>query len=129
MSGLSEVERGGVTLSVLYDLMGPQAPALRMPQEPLFPFYGQSFLDAKVQPSLVSPSSETFLEQPLVVGDLGHVSEITYDNYHTDNRLSFTSSGNETEDILTALSEFYLSRNAINSKKQQMLVPYFDRYQ
>nr|XP_027097275.1 uncharacterized protein LOC113716917 [Coffea arabica] len=127
MSGLNEEERGGVDLTLFYDLVGPQAPTLHMPQEPVLPFYGRTFLDSEAQPSLVSLSSETLSEKPLFAGDVGHVSEITYDPYHPDDRLSIASSGTEMEDILTALSKLYLSKNSIKLKKQQMVVPYFDR--
>ncbi|KAL3517540.1 hypothetical protein ACH5RR_020129 [Cinchona calisaya] len=127
MSGLSEVERGGVDLSLLSDLMGPQTPTLHIPQEPLLPSHGQSFLDAEPQLPLISLNSENFNEKALFAGDLGHVSEITFGKYHPEDRPSLTSSGTEMVDILTAISEFYVSKNSIKSKKQEMVVPYFDR--
>lgn len=125
MSRRSEIERGGVDL-LLYDLMGPQA--LAMHQQPILPYHGQSFLDTEPQPSLISLSSEFCFEKPFFLGDPSCGSEITYDTYHPDDRLSFASSITVTEDILSALSELHLSKNSVKWKKQQMVVPYFDRY-
>lgn len=118
MSGSSEVD-----LSTLHDVMCPQA--LAMPQS-----LSASSL-AESQSSLIYPSSSFSLQIPPwdVAGILGHDLEIAP---LSDGRLCPSESTTlvEMKDILSIISEYYQLKNldTINSGKQSLLVPYFDRY-
>lgn len=117
MSGSNEVD-----LSTLLDLMCPQTMA--MPQS-----LSASLADS--QSSLIYPSSSFSLQIPRsdVAGVLGHDLEIAP---VSDGQLCPSESTTlvEMKDILAIISEYYQlkSLNSINSGKQSLLVPYFDRY-
>ncbi|XP_031111500.1 uncharacterized protein LOC116015541 isoform X1 [Ipomoea triloba] len=117
MSGSSEVD-----LSTLHDVMCPQA--LAMPES-----LSASSL-AESQSSLIYPSSSFSLQIPPsdVAGFFGHDLEIAP---LSDGRLCPSESTTlvEMKDILSIISEYYQLKNlnSINSGKQSLLVPYFDR--
>lgn len=124
MSGSSEVERDGLDLSILSDLMGLQAMTMDLSQRPLFPDQKPHFpeIDAQIE----YPSSEFDSPKPLVdfVGDLVRRSEITV---HPDGRVTISGTGTEMKDVLSILAEFYLSKNSVKWRKQSLLVPQFNR--
>lgn len=109
MSGESEAERGGLDITLLYDLMGLN----EMRQQPVIP-------------SLIYPSSE-FNTKPLVdfVGSLGCSSKI---KVQPDGRVLFTGTRTEMKHLLSVLAEFYSLKNSVSWEKHSVLVPFFDRY-
>lgn len=113
LSGSSAVERGELDLSVLSDLMGLQALTFNGHQPPYAP--------------VIYPRGKFDAPKPLVdfVGDLALSSKITV---HPDGRVLLTGSGKEVKDILSIITEFYLSKNTTMCRKQSMLVPQFSRY-
>lgn len=110
MSGESEAERGGLDVTLLYDLMGLN----EMRQQPVIP-------------SLIYPSSE-FNTKPLVdfVGSLACSSKI---KVQPDGRVLFTGTRTEMKHLLSVLAEFYSLKNSVSWEKHSVLVPYFDRFQ
>ncbi|PRQ26184.1 hypothetical protein RchiOBHm_Chr6g0291821 [Rosa chinensis] len=110
MSRESEVERGGLDITSLYDLMGLN----EMHQKPLIP-------------SLIYPSSESNTK-PLLdfVGGLASSSKITF---QPDGRVFFTGTGTEMKHLLSVVAEFYSLKTSANLGKHSVLVPYFDRFQ
>ncbi|KAG8663434.1 hypothetical protein MANES_01G210500v8 [Manihot esculenta] len=110
MSGSSEIEKGGLDLSLLSDLMGLQALTLDTSQQPFA--------------SLIYPSGTCDAPKPLVdfVGDMAHSSKITV---HPDGRVLFTGNRSEMNDILSIVAEFYLTKNSTEWSKQSVLVPHF----
>ncbi|KAI3460856.1 hypothetical protein Pfo_017519 [Paulownia fortunei] len=125
-SGSIEVEGGLLDLSVLYDLMGPQQPMTDLGQQPLASYSRWFFTDAESQQSLVYPTREFYFNEPLLdlVGDRSSCAENTY---HLDGQLQYNCTETEMNDILSVVSDLYLSKNTIKSSKQTMLVPYFER--
>ncbi|KAL5561630.1 hypothetical protein UlMin_031377 [Ulmus minor] len=112
MSGTSELEKGGVDLASLSDLMGFQALKNDGNQQPLTP--------------LIYPSPDLYAQKPLLdfVGDLVEGSRIMI---HQDGRVLFNGTRTEMKDLLSVVAEFYLQKNSANGKKQSMLVPYYSR--
>ncbi|CAN6693896.1 unnamed protein product [Malus baccata var. baccata] len=108
-SGESEVERGGVDITLLFDLMGLH----EMGQQPSMP-------------SLVYPSRELNTQKPLLdfVGSLHWSSKVTV---QPDGRVLFTGSEAEMKHLLSVVAEFYSLRNTVVWKKQSVLVPHFKR--
>ncbi|KAK9281056.1 hypothetical protein L1049_003948 [Liquidambar formosana] len=126
MSGSSEIERSGVDLSLLSDLMGRQALEIDVHQKPFAPsHYRFHSYDAEASPFLIYPSSQFHAQQPLLdfLGDLARNSKF---KVHPDGRVSFTGTGTEMKDILSVVAEFYLLKNS-TKRKQSMLVPHFIR--
>lgn len=109
-SGETEAEKGGLDITVLYNLMG------------LHEMSQQAFI-----PSLIYPSSEFNTQKPLLdfVGGLAWSSKITV---QPDGRVLFTGTGTEMEHLLSVVAEFYSLRNSVCWKKQSVLVPHFNRY-
>ncbi|EEF37653.1 uncharacterized protein LOC8285869 isoform X2 [Ricinus communis] len=109
-SGSSELEKSGLDLSLLSDLMDLQALVLDVHQQPCSP--------------LIYPNGSCDAPKPLVdfVGDLASSSKITV---HPDGRVLLTGSGTEMKDILSIVAEFYLSKTSTTWTKQSMLVPRF----
>ncbi|PQQ16819.1 uncharacterized protein Pyn_08814 [Prunus yedoensis var. nudiflora] len=108
-SGETEAEKGGLDITVLYNLMG------------LHEMSQQAFI-----PSLIYPSSEFNTQKPLLdfVGGLAWSSKITV---QPDGRVLFTGTGTEMEHLLSVVAEFYSLRNSVCWKKQSVLVPHFNR--
>ncbi|XP_068311617.1 uncharacterized protein [Pyrus communis] len=106
-SGESEVERGGIDITLLYDLMGLH----EMGQQPSMP-------------SLIYPSSELNTQMPLLdfVGSLHWSSKVTV---QPDGRVLFTGTEAEMKHLLSVVAEFYSLRNTVVWKKQSVLVPHF----
>ncbi|XP_048441689.1 uncharacterized protein LOC125478031 [Pyrus x bretschneideri] len=106
-SGESEVERGGIDITLLYDLMGLH----EMGQQPSMP-------------SLIYPSSELNTQKPLLdfVGSLHWSSKVTV---QPDGRVLFTGTEAEMKHLLSVVAEFYSLRNTVVWKKQSVLVPHF----
>lgn len=126
-SGSSEVERGGLNLSILADLMGLQAMPTEISQHPFASDYHLCFHNAESQPTIFYPSTEFYFEKPLLdlVGNLAHKSEFMV---HLDDQVAFAGARTEMKDILSIIAEFYLSKNSTKWRKQSLLVPQFDRY-
>lgn len=108
-SGETEAEKGGLDITVLYNLMG------------LHEMSQQAFI-----PSLIYPSSEFNTQKPLLdfVGGLAWSSKIAV---QSDGRVLFTGTGTEMEHLLSVVAEFYSLRNSVCWKKQSVLVPHFNR--
>ncbi|KAM1805487.1 hypothetical protein ACFX12_031235 [Malus domestica] len=106
-SGESEVERGGVDITLLYDLMGLH----EMGQQPSMP-------------SLIYPSRELNTQKPLLdfVGSPHWSSKVTV---QPDGRVLFTGSEAEMKHLLSVVAEFYSLRNTVVWKKHSVLVPHF----
>ncbi|KAJ9171924.1 hypothetical protein P3X46_015221 [Hevea brasiliensis] len=109
-SGSSEIEKGGLDLSLLSDLMDLQALTLDVSQQPCA--------------SLIYPRGKCDAPKPLVdfMGDMARSSKITV---HPDGRLLFTGNGSEMKDILSIVAEFYLTKNSTKWTKQSVLIPHF----
>ncbi len=112
-SGSSEIEKGGLDLSLLSDLMDLQALTLDVSQQPCA--------------SLIYPRGKCDAPKPLVdfMGDMARSSKITV---HPDGRLLFTGNGSEMKDILSIVAEFYLTKNSTKWTKQSVLIPHFSWY-
>ncbi|XP_059295714.1 uncharacterized protein LOC132049071 [Lycium ferocissimum] len=122
----NDVERGGIDMSILLDLMGPLAHAIDMHQQQFASYIDQqSHDDAKSPPSLVYPSAALHLWEP----SLNLIGLNSGNMIHSDGRLlvSGASARVEMKDILSIISEFYFSKDSIKCTKHAMLVPYFDR--
>lgn len=68
--------------------------------------------------SLVYPTKELYFNEPL----LG----LTEDRNDSDVQLQYDYTLSEMNDIMSALSDFYNSKNTNKSSKQTLLVPYFE---
>ncbi|KAL6968370.1 hypothetical protein U1Q18_034170 [Sarracenia purpurea var. burkii] len=126
ISGSYEVEGGGLDLSVISDLLGVQAlPISNIHQHPFVPDYGSTH-GARVRPSLIYPNDEFYVQRSLIdlVGDLARRSEITL---HPNGQVSFTGASTELKDILSLVTEYYLSKNSTTWRKQSVLIPHFNR--
>lgn len=122
----SEVEGGGLDMSLLTDLMGLEVTAGEMFRQPLAANYGLHFQDAVCQPTLLFPSSEICSEKPLMdmVGDLDYNSDLMvyFDSQVDGGRLV------ETMDMHSIIAEPNLSNNSMKRRSQSMLVPHFEWY-
>lgn len=127
-SGSNEVQRGGQVLPKLSELIRFQEMRSDiMPQEPYGPEYGLRFHDAESRPTLFYRNSNFYSQKPLMdfMGDLVHRSQVMV---HPDGHVLLTGSGTEMKDILSIITEFYLSENSTKWRKKSVVVPYFDRY-
>ncbi|KAL8092845.1 uncharacterized protein LOC141689145 isoform X2 [Apium graveolens] len=120
----SEVEIGGLDISLLADLMGLKVTADEISRHPLAPKYELHFQDAVCQPTLLFPSSEICSEKPLMdmVGDLDYNSELMV---YFDSQVA-SGSWIETKDIHSIIAEPNLSNNSMKWRSQSMLVPHFE---
>ncbi|KAL1825905.1 hypothetical protein ACET3Z_012683 [Daucus carota] len=120
----SEVERGGLDMSLLTDLMGLEVTADEMFQHPLAPKNKFYFQDAVCQRNLLFPSSEIYSEKSLIdmAGDLDYKSEllVSFDGLVAGGRI-------KTMDLHSIIAELNLSKNSTKWRNQSMLVPQFDR--
>lgn len=125
-AGSSEVEGGGLNLSILTHLMGLQALPTENSPHSYAPDYGFCVRGAECQPTLFYPSNDFYSENPLLdfVGNLANKSEIMV---HLKNQDAFSSTQNEMKDIQSIMAEFYLSKYSTKLRKQSLLVPQFDR--
>lgn len=110
----SGAERSELDMSLLSDLLGLQALTTDVYQQPF-------------APSLIYPSCRLYAQKPLLdfVGNLARSSNVTV---HTDGRVLFKGTEVEVKDLLSVVSEFYLSRNSPKWRKPSMLVPHYSRY-
>lgn len=115
ISESGDLERGGVDLSLLSELIG---------------LHGELIFDDHQQqpyaPFLIYPGGEFDAPKPLLdfVGDMARSSKITV---HPNGQVLFTGSKAEIRDILSLVAEFYLSQNSEKRGKHSMLVPQFSR--
>ncbi|KAL4354552.1 hypothetical protein GQ457_06G029510 [Hibiscus cannabinus] len=108
MSGLKDVDKGELDLSLLSDLIQPL----------MFGVHQQP--DA----SLIYPSSEFDAHKPLpdFVGEIVRDSKLSV---NSDGQVVLPNSGTEIKDILSVVAEFHLSSNSTKWRMQSGLVPYF----
>lgn len=123
LSRPSDGATGAIDMSKLFDLVGPQATGVQMPQQPLPPYYPQLLLDAESRPSLLYPITEFSSERPLCIGDLAY----SCINRLYEDQLLVANSCIGMKYMPGIPFEVYSLNNANYWKKQQMLVPYFDR--
>ncbi|XP_076893742.1 uncharacterized protein LOC143545815 [Bidens hawaiensis] len=116
MSGLIEVEKDGLDLLSLSGVTGLQS--MKTDCKPYIPDI------VHMDSQLIYQNLELDSRKPLIdfVGDLVRNSEITIDE---DGHVSLTGTKTEMKDILSILSEFYLSKNSTTWRKS--LVPHFNR--
>ncbi|XP_065861192.1 uncharacterized protein [Euphorbia lathyris] len=109
-SGSSELEKGGLDLPLLSDLMDIQVLTSDVNHLPYH--------------SLIYPSGQSDTPKALVdfVGELSSSSKLTV---HPDGRVLFTGTGKEMKDILSVVAEFYLSKNSTTLRRHSVLVPQF----
>ncbi|KAB5527509.1 hypothetical protein DKX38_021356 [Salix brachista] len=113
MSESNKLERDGLDLSLLSELMGLQAvmfDAQQLSHSPLI--YPSGRLDA--------PKSLGDF-----VADMAHSSKLTV---LPDGRVLLMGSETEMKNVLSTVSEFYLTKNSTMWKKQSMLIPEFRRF-
>lgn len=117
MSGLIEVEKDGPDLLSLSGVTGLQP--MKTDCKPYIPDI------VHMDSQLIYQNLELDSRKPLIdfVGDLVRNSEITIDE---DGHVSLTGTKTDMKDILSILSEFYLSKNSTTWRKS--LVPHFNRY-
>ncbi|PIM98265.1 hypothetical protein CDL12_29252 [Handroanthus impetiginosus] len=119
-SGSIEVKDGLLDLSMLYDLLGPH----QLPQQ-LFAS-GMCCNDAKSQQSLVYPAREFYFNEAVL--DLnGERSSCPENIFHPNGQLRYNFAATDMNDVLSFISDLYLSKNTTKSSKLTMLVPYFER--
>lgn len=120
----SDEENGAIDISKFFDLVGPQATGMQMPQQPPPPYYPQLLPDAESQPSLIYPITEFSFERPQCIWYLAY----SCISYLPEDQLLVPNSCNGMKYIPEKFFEVSSVNNTNNWKKQQMLVPYFDRY-
>lgn len=113
MSESNKLERDGLDLSLLSELMGLQTVMFDAQQLSHSP--------------LIYPSGQLDAPKSLVdfVADMARSSKLTV---LPDGRVLLTGSGTEMKDVLSTVAEFYLSKNSTMWKKQSMLIPKLTRY-
>ncbi|KAE8722878.1 GTP binding Elongation factor Tu family protein [Hibiscus syriacus] len=109
MSGLKDVDRGELYLSLLSNLIPPLIFGVhQQPSASLI--YPSSAFDGKEKPL------------PGFVGEMICDSRLTV---NSDGQVVFADSGTEIKDILSVVAEFHLSSNSTKWRMQSGLVPYF----
>uniref|UniRef100_A0A6M2EHJ0 Uncharacterized protein n=1 Tax=Populus davidiana TaxID=266767 RepID=A0A6M2EHJ0_9ROSI len=113
MSESNKLERDGLDLSLLSELMGLQTVMFDAQQLSHSP--------------LIYPSGQLDAPKSLVdfVADMACSSKLTV---LPDGRVLLTGSGTEMKDVLSTVAEFYLPKNSTMLKKQSMLIPKLARY-
>ncbi|RQP00086.2 hypothetical protein POPTR_014G138200v4 [Populus trichocarpa] len=113
MSESNKLERDGLDLSLLSELMGLQTVMFDAQQLSHSP--------------LIYPSGQLDAPKSLVdfVADMVCSSKLTV---LPDGRVLLTGSGTEMKDVLSTVAEFYLSKNSTMWKKQSMLIPKLTRF-
>ncbi|PIN18184.1 hypothetical protein CDL12_09152 [Handroanthus impetiginosus] len=97
---------------MLYDLTGCQSLMTDFSQQP-FPSSSPPLQD------LVYPTRELYLNEPFL--DLENA-------YRPNGQLQYSCSGDKMNDIFSLISDFHSSKHTNKSRKQTMLVPYFQRW-
>lgn len=113
MSESNKLERDGLDLSLLSELMGLQTVMFDAQQLSHSP--------------LIYPSGQLDAPKSLVdfVADMARSSKLTV---LPDGRVLLTGSGTEMKDVLSTVAEFYLSNSSTMWKKQSMLIPKLTRF-
>ncbi|KAJ6880127.1 hypothetical protein NC652_033462 [Populus alba x Populus x berolinensis] len=113
MSESNKLERDGLDLSLLPELMGLQTVMFDAQQLSHSP--------------LIYPSGQLDAPKSLVdfVADMACSSKLTV---LPDGRVLLTGSGTEMKDVLSTVAEFYLPKNSTMLKKQSMLIPKLTRF-
>ncbi|KAJ6973069.1 hypothetical protein NC653_033414 [Populus alba x Populus x berolinensis] len=113
MSESNKLERDGLDLSLLSELMGLQTVMFDAQQLSHSP--------------LIYPSGQLDAPKSLVdfVADMACSSKLTV---LPDGRVLLTGSGTEMKDVLSTVAEFYLPKNSTMLKKQSMLIPKLTRF-
>uniref|UniRef100_A0A1D1Y592 Drebrin-like protein n=1 Tax=Anthurium amnicola TaxID=1678845 RepID=A0A1D1Y592_9ARAE len=130
MSGSSILEGESLNVSLLSDPTGLHTLAIDICQRPHVPVVNDFCLDEvgndEFRPSLIYPQMEFFIPKPFwdCIEDLSCTSMIST---HPDGRVLFMGTEAEIRDLLSIVSEFYLSKNSRSSNKREMVVPYFRR--
>uniref|UniRef100_A0A1D1Z4C0 Drebrin-like protein n=1 Tax=Anthurium amnicola TaxID=1678845 RepID=A0A1D1Z4C0_9ARAE len=115
---------------VFIDVQGLHTLAIDICQRPHVPVVNDFCLDEvgndEFRPSLIYPQMEFFIPKPFwdCIEDLSCTSMIST---HPDGRVLFMGTEAEIRDLLSIVSEFYLSKNSRSSNKREMVVPYFRR--
>lgn len=124
-SDSSEIERAGLDISVLSELMELQGLRTDMHQES-FLLEHQFCSHDVAQPSLMYPVSENCFEKPLLgmERNMFHESEITCE---ADRRLSFINNAAGLQAILPNISEFSSAKLSTKWERHSLIVPYFER--
>ncbi|KAL3644847.1 hypothetical protein CASFOL_010027 [Castilleja foliolosa] len=105
-----EEHRRLLDLSMLYDLVEPQSPIPDLPQQPFKSSSAWCFNnDAQPLQNLIHPIQELYLNQPFL------------------GPLPCSCNGSEMNDVISVISDLYMSKNTNKSSTQTMLVPYFER--
>ncbi|PIM97052.1 hypothetical protein CDL12_30485 [Handroanthus impetiginosus] len=111
-SGSIEEQDSLLDLMMLYDLTGCQSLMTDFSQQP-FASSSPPLQD------LVYPTRELYLNEPFL--DLENA-------YHPNGQLQYSCSGDKMNDILSVISDFHSPKHTNKSRKQTMLVPYFERW-
>ncbi|KAJ6329235.1 hypothetical protein OIU77_010833 [Salix suchowensis] len=113
MSESNKLERDGLDLSLLSELMGLQAVMFDAQQLSHSP--------------LIYPSGRLDSPKSLVdfVADMAHSSKLTV---LPDGRVLLMGSETEMKNVLSTVSEFYLTKNSTMWKTQSLLIPEFRRF-
>lgn len=123
-SGSIGVEGGLLDMSLLYDLVWSQP---FIADFPLLTSHSRRFInDSENQQSLIYPTKELYIDEPVVEipGDCCSCSE---SSFNSDSQLMRGSSMTEINDIISVISDIYLTKNTNKFFRQTMLVPYFER--
>ncbi|KAJ4955483.1 hypothetical protein NE237_012266 [Protea cynaroides] len=128
VSGSSETVRSRLDFSLVSDL-GLQMLAISMHPQPYasfddkFCFYEAE--DDETQPLFFYPN-EDLVQKPFLdfVGDLADGLKVSA---QPDGGVLLTGTGVEMKDLLSVVTEFYLSKSTTTCRRQQLLVPHFTR--
>ncbi|XP_073292188.1 uncharacterized protein [Primulina huaijiensis] len=123
-SGLIGVEGGLLDMSLLYDMVWSQ-PFLA--DFPLLTSHSRSLVnDSETQQFLLYPPKELYLDEPVVEIPRDFRS-CTESSFNSDGQLMRGSYTTEINDIISLISDIYLTKTTNKSFRQTMLVPYFER--
>ncbi|XP_073051949.1 uncharacterized protein [Primulina eburnea] len=123
-SGLIGVEGGLLDMSLLYDMVWSQ-PFLA--DFPLLTSHSRSLVnDSETQQFLLYPTKELCLDEP-VVEIPRNCCSWTESSFNSDGQLMRGSYTTEINDIISVISDIYLTKTTNKSFRQTMLVPYFER--
>ncbi|KZV43101.1 hypothetical protein F511_04493 [Dorcoceras hygrometricum] len=123
-SGSIGVEGGSLDMSLLYDMVWSQ-PSIA--DFPLLTCHSRCLInDSETQQSLIYPTKELCLDEP-VVGIPGDYCSCTESSFNYDSQLKRVSSMTGINDIISVISDIYLTKKTNKSFRQTMLVPYFER--
>ncbi|XP_073143801.1 uncharacterized protein [Henckelia pumila] len=123
-SGSIGVEGGLLDKSLLYDMVRSQP---FIADFPLLTSHSRRLVnDCETQQSLIYPTKELYLDEP-VVEIPGDFCSCTESSFNPDGQLMRGSSMTEINDMISVISDIYLTKNTNKSFRQTMLIPYFER--